>query len=430
MTQALDRAEANPILDALAHISTALDGIAEVNPVFMDVQDKTTALNQAAALGTRLTELRLRILADADDVAAQTGARDIASWESFQAHTRLEDARADRHLALALDRRYHALATAMRDGLANHAQALVITRALDNLPDDLPAELLDKAEARLVDHCNEYGPQTLARLGRRILEVVAPDIVDQAEARRLSELEAAAHRKTKLTLRALGDGTTRISGLIPDATAQRLATYLTAFTNPRVREPAGESDTGAPDRAPRLPYPRKLGQAFCSFLERYDPQRLPVHGGDATTLMVTIPLADLRKELGIAEILGGLNLPGDGEEQISAADARRLACTANIVPVVLGGDSEILDLGRTRRFFSRAQNRALILRDRCCRAEGCDVPGTWAEAHHLREWSRGGATNLDDGVLLCSHHHHRIHDELNYRVELLPNGDLRFHRRT
>ena len=77
-------------------------------------------------------------------------------------------------------------------------------------------------------------------------------------------------------------------------------------------------------------------------------------------------------------------VPGDGHDTITAAQARRLACSAQIIPAVLGADSELLDLGRSRRLFSKAQRRALLLRDTTCRAEGCDIPGTWSEAHHLR----------------------------------------------
>ena len=71
-----------------------------------------------------------------------------------------------------------------------------------------------------------------------------------------------------------------------------------------------------------------------------------------------------------------------------------------------------------------------MLRDRTCRAEGCEIPGTWAEAHHWIPWAKLGTTNLDDGVLLCSHHHHRVHQEDTYDTERLPNGDVRFTRRT
>jgi predicted restriction endonuclease len=79
--------------------------------------------------------------------------------------------------------------------------------------------------------------------------------------------------------------------------------------------------------------------------------------------------------------------------------------------------------------FSPAQRKALRLRDRECRVEGCTVPATWCEAHHLKPWALGGRTDLDHGVLLCSHHHHRAHDT-RYLANRLPNGDIRFTRRT
>ena len=113
---------------------------------------------------------------------------------------------------------------------------------------------------------------------------------------------------------------------------------------------------------------------------------------------------------------------------VVAAEARRLACTANLVPVVRGGTSEVLDVGRARRLFTAAQRRALGVRDGHCRAEGCDIPAAWCEAHHLIPWSEGGRTDLDNAILLCSHHHHRAHDD-RYLHDRLPDGDVRFHRR-
>ncbi len=130
---------------------------------------------------------------------------------------------------------------------------------------------------------------------------------------------------------------------------------------------------------------------------------MPAHGGDATTVIVTIPLEELRKDLGTGE-LG----PAD---KLTAGEVRRLACTANIIPAVLGGKSEVLDLGRSSRLFKPAQRKAMIIRDRECRAEGCTIPAAWCEAHHWgRPWANGGRTDLKDGVLLCSWHHHRAHD--------------------
>jgi hypothetical protein len=171
-----------------------------------------------------------------------------------------------------------------------------------------------------------------------------------------------------------------------------------------------------------MPYPRRLGHAFCALLEHLDPAALPHHGGDATTVMVTMTLDQLRAELATAGVLDA-----DGTV-LSAGELRRLACTAQVVPAVLGGRSEVLDLGRAQRLFTRAQRKAMRLRDQQCRAEGCTVPATWCEAHHLIPWVLGGRTDLADGVLLCSHHHHRAHD-LRYESDRMPNGDLRFHRR-
>ena len=125
----------------------------------------------------------------------------------------------------------------------------------------------------------------------------------------------------------------------------------------------------------------------------------------------------------------GVGVLGDGT-RVTAGEARRLACTAGIVPAVLGGSSEVLDLGRTRRLFSPAQRKALAIAQRTCRAHGCTVPSTWCEAHHAgRPWARGGRTDLADGLLLCSWHHHRIHDD-RYLVQRTPDGEVRFHRRT
>ncbi|HEX7738577.1 MAG TPA: DUF222 domain-containing protein, partial [Marmoricola sp.] len=335
---------------------------------------------------------------------------------------------ADQQLATALDRRYPAVAAGLGEGRVNPAQAQVITSSLDALTEhaEISETVMAQAEAHLVEQAPHFSPTQLRRLARRILDVIAPEIAEEADAKRLAALEDDARRHTRLRMRRQGDGTTRIWGLLPDLAATRLATYLEAFTNPR----ASHRDSLTTDAVDRLPYPRKLGQAFVSFLEAVDPKRLPLHGGDATAITVTISLDSLRRELGTADLLGTAAVTGsDDQDQITAAEARRLACNAFIIPAVLGADSEILDLGRASRLFTRAQRRALLLRDQTCRAVGCDRPGAWSEAHHLDPWSHGGSTDLANAVLLCSADHHRAHDP-DYRVERLPNGDIRFHRRT
>ena len=165
-----------------------------------------------------------------------------------------------------------------------------------------------------------------------------------------------------------------------------------------------------------------LGLAFCSLIEHVPVDRLPVHGNTAVSVVATIDLDRLTSGLG-----GGTLSTG---ERLSAGEARRLACQAGVVPAVLGSKGEVLDLGRRQRFFTSGQRKALEICDRHCRAEGCDTPAAWAEAHHRDPWSRGGRTDLADGVLLCSRHHHLVHDTTGYDHRWLPNGDVRFHRRT
>ncbi|GGU46985.1 HNH endonuclease signature motif containing protein [Nocardioides albus] len=404
----------HPVLGAVVAITTCLEQVADANPTFMATDQKAAALLEIARAKAQLAELELRVLAAADDVAAETAARDVAAWLHHHTHQRPEDLRADQRLATALDRTYHQVAAAMRAGVCNPAQATVIVAALDDLPTDLDPEIKTMAEEALVGYATELDPTQLRRLGRRILDVIAPEIAEAEEAKRLAAEEAHARKKTRLTMRRLGDGTTRITTVVPDATADRLATNLEAFASPR-RDDGTRTETGD-----YLPYARRLGRAFCQLLETLDPAQLPIHGGDATTVIITIGLDQLRSETGIGEIVGG--------SPITAAEARRLACTAGIIPAVLGGPSEVLDFGRKERFFQAAQRRALLLRSATCEAEGCDIPGTWAEAHHWLAWAQGGTTDLDNAALLCSHHHHRAHDNA-YARERLPNGDIRFTRR-
>ena len=282
----------------------------------------------------------------------------------------------------------------------------------------MTVEVRQRAERRLVEQAEQFGPADLARLGRRILEVVAPEIGDEQERRALERAEGKAESVTRLDFKRRGDGATDIAATVPDSVAARLKTYLEAFTSPRQHRPDDGTD---PATGVQLPADRQRGHAFCALLERLDPQSLPDHGGLATTVVVTMPLATLQTGLGTAQL-------GTGEP-ITAGDARRLACTAGLIPAVLGTRSEVLDLGRTARLFTPAQRKALALHNPQCRAEDCTVPAPWTEAHHATPWSEGGKTDHKDGLLLCHWHHKRAHDT-RYRTERLPNGDLRYHRRT
>ena len=100
-----------------------------------------------------------------------------------------------------------------------------------------------------------------------------------------------------------------------------------------------------------------------------------------------------------------------------------MACGAGIVPAVLDGESQLLDLGRTQRFFTEAQRVALSMTYDSCAAEDCDRPYAWTEQHHEDPWAFGGQTDLDKAVPLCGFHHRRMHHPgFHHRIDRDPDG--------
>lgn len=413
----------HPLVACLAALEQALDDAGSGNPVFLSTTEKEQVLAGLTRAGARLDGLLLGVLAVSEDVAAEHGSRSPADWLAHATRADYGPTARRSRLADALELRWRQTAQALTEGRVSAAQAEVVCAALDALPPGLEPALRAKAECHLVDEAARYTPRQLRILGRRVLEVVAPDAFDDHERRMLEAEEARARRRTFLRFRPLGDGTTDLHGRFADAVVDRLRTYLDGFTAPRRQHHGADGRPTAEGSGSlgRRPHSERMGEAFGALLERLPARLLPQHGGSATTLVVTVDHTQLRDALGVAELATG--------GRISAGEARRLACTADLVPVVLGGPSEVLDVGRTSRLFRPAQRIALMLRDRGCRAVGCTIPAAWCEAHHLgTPWAAGGRTDLADGALLCSHHHHRIHDP-GYDHELTARGEISFHRR-
>lgn len=399
----------HPLVRAVDEVGALLDSVAESQPAFLTTGEKETLLVGLRRQITRLEALEARALAAAGDVADERGARSAGAWLALETRQDPSAGRSAQRLADGLYQRWPIVATAYAAGAVWTAQARVIGRALDDLPAELDADLRCRAEQHLVDEAAHFCPRDLRVLGRRVLEVLAPDVAEAHEARLLEQEEQAAWDQAPLRHRRVGNGLSRATVTLPDAAMDRWLTQLHAFTSPRRDKEAG-------------PYPHRLAHAFTTLLERIPDDWLPQHGGTNTTVVVTIDHDRLRHDLAAAGLTTG--------SPITASEARRLACTARILPAVLGGDSEVLDLGRSRRLFSPAQRKAMAIRDRTCRVEGCEIPAAWCEAHHPgRSWAAGGNTDLADGMLLCSFHHHRAHDT-RYDLARMPDGRARFHRRT
>ncbi len=228
--------------------------------------------------------------------------------------------------------------------------------------------------------------------------MIAPEVAEQFEGRALEREEAHALRRTTLTLWEDDEGTCHGRFRIPTLHGQMLTKMILALASPtrthhhRLPATAAAVDA-AVDRCsgidPDLPTPVRHGIAFTQLLEAIPATALPKTGGCSATIVVTMTLTQLLADL---ETAGVCTLDTGGS--ISAAEARRLACRAGIIPMVLGGPTQVLDVGRRRRLHTEAMRLAMSIRDRGCTTQDCQTPPGMCHAHHDTPWSRGGHTNL------------------------------------
>ena len=141
---------------------------------------------------------------------------------------------------------------------------------------------------------------------------------------------------------------------------------------------------------------------------------LASNGGSQAQIQVTSSIETLLGLAGAPAADLEFSLP------ISSKAVERLACDSSISRVLLDSDSMVIDVGRSKRVVSEPTRRALVARDGSCRWPACDRPASWSAAHHVVHWIHGGATDLDNLVLLC-HRHHRMVHEGNWQI---VRGDL------
>ena len=354
----------------------------------MSPDEQREALRELARAEAQLAALRLRVLAEAERSGAGGGARCTLRGGLGRDRDPPDriSARSDLKLATAVEK-LPVLSARMDAGAVNTAQARAIVTALDRLPTTgefaVSAEQRQRAEAHLVGLAAHHDAKTLAMLGRRLFEVIAPDLAEAFEGKALADQEANAARRVMFTMREDDAGTCHGRFRIPTLHGQWLRKMLLALCSP-VRSTPTDIDESLPTEV-------RHGHAFCQLIEAVPATSLPKAGGCGATIVVTMRLDQLLADLHSA---GVCDLDTGG--QITAAVARRLACTAGIIPAVLGGRSEVLDLGRTRRSYSRPQRIAMGIRDKGCTAEDCDRPPAMCHAHHDKPWSHGGKHRPQD----------------------------------
>jgi len=424
----------HPVAELLSAVNDAAVKVADAEFWSLSDAEAVAALTTVARGIEQLTAIKLRLVADVDGrgLAGRAGAPSMQAWLRHRLNCTPAHAKRDVVLAAALQQ-LPDTARALAEGRISTAHVRVVAEAVADLPPEerlvtdpvppsgnVPGDPGDgrpgdgvgarrRAEAHLVAQAEVFDPRELARLGRRIVEVVDPDAADAQEAEQLAELERRAFRRRELRFSPDGYGSVFVTGRLDTESAAVIRRAIDPFAQPR------PSADGRPDlRTAAARLADAWTEASRRLLAHVD---LPAQRRQPPQIVVTMDYAKLREQVGCGVL--------DTGEQLSPATVRRIACDAEILPAVLTGGSQVLDLGREERLFTPAQRRALIQRDRGCAFPACDRPPAWCEAHHVKHWIDGGATDLSNGVLLCGFHHRVIHKG-HWRVDMAPDGTPEF----
>ncbi len=388
----------------------------------LDEVGLTTAITEAAALESQLQALKLQLAAEAErrQAAEDTGDTGTDAWLARLTGDRRELLNGGLLLAEALQAHHRPTLTALSEGRIRLDQARAIVNGLAPTVDEATPQQIAAAEDLLIAKATGEGtrsgvpmpPARLRQAARRAYARIDHDLHLRHQAMSVNGHERRGHGETWLSMGPRGDGTYSGRFSIPERHGELLRSVLEKLSAPRrlVRDRAGNSIVD--DSAPDWGVTDRLGHALCELIEHLPTDRL---GPSAITMLVKMDLDDLIAKLSEA----GVATTGSGVD-ISAAEARRLACQAQLVPAVLGGRSEPLDLGRARRLHTDKQRQALALTHDSCAIAGCDRPFDWCEIHHPTPWSHGGGTDLDNALPLCGHHHRTVHQG---KHELLRHSD-------
>ncbi|MGZ4437407.1 MAG: DUF222 domain-containing protein, partial [Nocardioidaceae bacterium] len=352
------------------------------------------ALADAAALEAQAAALKVRLLAEADrrQMAELTGATGTDAWAAGVTGATRHVMSGGLWLGRLLEQRYPTTAAAFGSGRIDLAQVWVIVRAAEKLPAGVTAEQRTEAETGLVLLAVDgVDARRLRQRARRMLERIDRELADEHEATQLDDEEKRAERETWFSLHDNGDGTVSGRFVIPELHGEMLRQALERLTSPRRlgRNRAGGTvvDPTLPGSGPSLSRTEWFGLGFCELLEHLPTAESGGFSRVGATVMVHLELAHLVDGLASARL--------DTGARISAGEARRLACNAGLVPSVLGGRSEVLDVGREQRLHTVAMRRSLSHRHETCAAEGCERPFAWCDIHHPHAWSAGGVTSVD-----------------------------------
>ncbi|MBN9154027.1 MAG: DUF222 domain-containing protein [Microbacterium sp.] len=282
-----------------------------------------------------------------------------------------------------------------RGSIGMSAASAIIT-LLDRVAPRVDTRRLEEAERQLVALAPGLRPDELATLLARAETHLDPDGIEPRHEARRDERSLILQEREGMFL---------LTGRLDPETAAPVKAAIDALVAAGLRRNE-QADEGARDG-------RSVTQMQADALAdvcRHALGCAEVPTGPSATVVVRVDLVDLQRGIGAATVDGVA-------EPLPASIVRRLAADAQVIPCVLGGESEVLDGGRAKRLFTPAQKLALAERDGGCIS--CGAPPAWCHVHHLAWWERDtGRTDLANGVLLCTGCHHRLHaDGWEIRVD-------------
>jgi hypothetical protein len=248
----------------------------------------------------------------------------------------------------------------------------------------LPGSLWPTVEPHLVERARCFPPEEIAGFIDELLQGLGHD--------RLSDIRRERrHAQRGVDVHNTLDGTRSLTGTLSPDVGEQLEKAL---------QLAGESAGPDDDRSPRQRAHDALGAIANAYLGRHGA---PSFTGTPRTVIITIDLDTLENQLRDTCI----TLPGGAT--ISAATARRLACDAELIPVVLSRGGDIVDVGEAGHEFTAATRRAAYVRDHGrCAFPRCR--GHVVELHHITYRRHGGPGTLNNAAWLCAYHHWLVHE--------------------
>jgi Domain of unknown function (DUF222)/HNH endonuclease len=434
------------VVDRVAGLAAAVASVADLDPSELPAAVQLDLLRSVWPLLCQLDAAVTRVVGvvNAQGSAGQEGAVSTAAWLRSRLHAGGAGPRVQ--VAKTLRDDLPEVAAAFDRGEISFTHARIAATTAKDLKPEMLAGGVDKL---LAEQATEHAPAVFARAALRIRDHFNPDAADKRN--KHPELDQW------LDVDRTFHGAVSLSGLLAPDTGELLLQTLGAFM------PPVNPDHPGPDRL--VPATTRRAEALAQMC-RVAAGAAPDAGGTKPQVTVTIDWDTLRGQTDRAHTASqqtssgpaSSDTAGNGQTNngntggpassghtgtghtgsghtgsgptgglftssgawagarlgsgtpLHPDTARRLACDCAILPVVLGANSEPLDVGRLHRLVTPAIRRALNLRDGGCRFPTCDRPVTWCDAHHLVSWVQGGPTSVDNMILLCRRHHVLVHE--------------------